>query len=304
VTDQFGRLDANVEHNANTLLWALDNWILPRKPTRFLRLKNGKFDVRRTLARGQWGASQNDVGRVFRNSNESALHVDLVPTPYFFRHPGLTRTRGSYEFLGGAADDLNAVWPVRPTRGVNRGYQAGILRDDGTLARFSAACAPTVYRGDRLPAELSGNVLVADPSGNLVSRIVVTDDGTSLRGKKAYDRGEFIASTDERFRPSICRRPRTGRCTSSISIAASSSTAASSPSICAIRSSRDRSNSRPGAAASGESCTTRSGGAPIRPSTAPRRARWSRRCRIRTAGGATPRSSCSSSVTTRPRSSR
>jgi mono/diheme cytochrome c family protein len=30
---------------------------------------------------------------------------------------------------------------------------------------------------------------------------VVNDDGTSLRGKKAYDRAEFLASTDERFRP-------------------------------------------------------------------------------------------------------
>jgi mono/diheme cytochrome c family protein/glucose/arabinose dehydrogenase len=201
VTDKFGRREANVEHNANSLLWAMDNWIYTSEVDMFLRLKNGKFDVRRTLARGQWGASQNDVGRVFRNSNESALHVDLVPTPYFTRHPGLTRTRGSYEFLGGATEDLNAVWPVRPTRGVNRGYQAEILRADGTLARFTAACAPTVYRGDRLPSELSGNVFVADPAGNLVSRIVVSDDGSSLKGKKAYDRGEFIASTDERFRP-------------------------------------------------------------------------------------------------------
>ena len=201
VTDTFGRREANVEHNANTLLWALDNWMHTSEADTFLRLKNGKFEVRRTLARGQWGASQNDMGRVFRNSNESALHVDLVPTPYFFRHPGLTRTRGSYEFLGRPADDLNVVWPVRPTRGVNRGYQAGMLRDDGSLARFTAVCAPTVYRGDRLPAELAGNVFVADPAGNLVSRIVVTDDGATLRGTKAYDRGEFIASTDERFRP-------------------------------------------------------------------------------------------------------
>ena len=61
--------------------------------------------------------------------------------------------------------------------------------------------APTVYRGDRLPAELRGNVFVAEPSGNLVSRIIVSDDGTSLRGRKAYDNAEFLASTDERFRP-------------------------------------------------------------------------------------------------------
>ncbi len=91
---------------------------------------------------------------MFRNSNESALHVDLVPTPYFARNPALIRTRGSDEFLGGTDDTLNTVWPVRPTRGVNRGYQAGILRPDGTLAAFTAACAPTVYRGDRLPSEL------------------------------------------------------------------------------------------------------------------------------------------------------
>jgi mono/diheme cytochrome c family protein/glucose/arabinose dehydrogenase len=201
VTNRYGRREANVEHNANSLFWGIDNWIHTSEVDTFLRLKDGKFEVKRTLARGQWGATQDDAGRIFRNSNESALHADLVPTVYFARNPALTRTRGSYEFLGRADDDLNAVWPVRPTRGVNRGYQNGILRADGSLARFTAVCAPTVYRGDRLPAELYGNVFVAEPAGNLVSRIVVSDDGTSLRGKKAYERAEFLASTDERFRP-------------------------------------------------------------------------------------------------------
>jgi mono/diheme cytochrome c family protein/glucose/arabinose dehydrogenase len=201
VADRFGRPDANPEHNANSLLWALDNWIYTSESDMFLRLKDGAFEVRTTLSRGQWGASQDDGGRVFRNSNESALHADLVPTPYYARNPALTRTRGSDEFLGGMDEDLNAVWPVHPTRGVNRGYQAGILREDGTLARFTAACAPTVYRGDRLPAELYGNVFVAEPAGNLVSRIIVSDEGRTLRGRKAYPRGEFVASTDERFRP-------------------------------------------------------------------------------------------------------
>ena len=76
-----------------------------------------------------------------------------------------------------------------------------MLRPDGTLDRFTAVCAPMVYRGDRLPAELYGNVFVAEPAGNLVSRIIVSDDGTTLRAQKAYERGEFLASTDERFRP-------------------------------------------------------------------------------------------------------
>ena len=44
-------------------------------------------------------------------------------------------------------------------------------------------------------------MFLVEPSANLVSRVIVTDDGTALRGKKAHERGEFIASTDERFRP-------------------------------------------------------------------------------------------------------
>ena len=167
--------------------------------TTLLRLKDGAFEVRKTLSRGQWGATQDDAGRVYRNTNSAALFVDIVPTPYYTRNPRMMRTRGSYETLD--TGDLNTVWPIRPTPGVNRGYQDGVLRPDKTLAAFTAVGAPTFYRGDRLPAELYGNVFLAEPAGNLVSRIIVTDDGTMLRGKKAYERGEFIASTDERFRP-------------------------------------------------------------------------------------------------------
>ncbi len=201
VTNTYGRLEANVEHNANSLLWALDNWIHTSETAVYLRLKQGAFEVHKTLSRGQWGASQDDAGRIYRNSNESVLHVDLVPTPYFARNPSLLRTRGSYESLRGENNDVNAVWPVGPTPGVNRGYQTGVLRPDGRLAAFTAVSAPTVYRGDHLPSELRGNVFVVDPAANLVSRILIHDDGTKLVARKAYDHTEFLTSTDERFRP-------------------------------------------------------------------------------------------------------
>ena len=101
VTSQYGRKEANVEHNANSLLWALDNNIYTSEIDIDLRLKNGKFDVRKTLSRGQWGITQDDAGRIFRNTNESALHVDIIPAHYYMRHPNLLRTRGSYESLTG-----------------------------------------------------------------------------------------------------------------------------------------------------------------------------------------------------------
>jgi mono/diheme cytochrome c family protein/glucose/arabinose dehydrogenase len=201
VTNQYGRLEADPQNNANGFYWGLDNWIHVAAADITLRLKNGAFEVRRTLRRGQWGVAEDDAGRIYRNTNESALHVDLVPTDYFARNPNLLRTRGSYERFADDNPDLNLVWPVRPTPATNRAYQFGILRADGSLARFTAVCAPVVYRGDRLPADLYGNVFVAEPAANLVSRIIVSDDGTTLRARKAYERGEFLASTDERFRP-------------------------------------------------------------------------------------------------------
>jgi len=99
-------------------------------------------------------------------------------------------------------NNINEVWPVRPNPGTNRSYQFGVTRpSNGTLVQVTAACTPMVYRGDRLPPELYGNVFVAEPAGNFVRRIVLEDDGTTLRARNAYDKAEFFSSTDERFRP-------------------------------------------------------------------------------------------------------
>jgi mono/diheme cytochrome c family protein/glucose/arabinose dehydrogenase len=201
VTNAYGRREGRPEQNANEFYWALDNRMHTALSDVYLHLKNGKFEVQRTLPRGEWGVTQDDAGRIYRNVNESALHVDLVPTPYFLRNPNLLRTRGSYEVLRDDDNAINTVWPVRPNPGTNRAYQTGIDRPDGTLAKFTSVCAPQVYRGDRLPAELYGNVFVAEPAANLVGRIIVEDDGKTLQARKAYERGEFLASTDERFRP-------------------------------------------------------------------------------------------------------
>jgi mono/diheme cytochrome c family protein/glucose/arabinose dehydrogenase len=203
VATGYGQRETNVEVNANRLYWGLDNRIYTAGTGAdlILQVRHDGIGAVKSLSRGQWGVTQDDAGRIYRNHNESVLHVDLVPTQYFARNPSLLRTRGSHERLIDPDGDVNAVWPVHTTPGTNRAYQHGILRGDGTLAAFTAACAPTVYRGDRLPAELAGNVFVAEPAANVVSRLVVTDDGTTLRARKAYERGEFVASTDERFRP-------------------------------------------------------------------------------------------------------
>jgi mono/diheme cytochrome c family protein/glucose/arabinose dehydrogenase len=201
ITADYGRREARVEQNANDLHWGLDNAIHTASADIFLRFKNGKFEAQKTLVRGEWGVTHDDSGRIYRNTNESAVHVDYVPTSYFFRNPNLVRTQGSYEALRDDADAVNVVWPARPNPGTNRAYQSGIDRPDGSLAKFTSVCAPLVYRGDRLPSDVYGNVFVAEPAANLVSRIVLSEVGTTLQARKAYERGEFLTSSDERFRP-------------------------------------------------------------------------------------------------------
>ena len=76
-----------------------------------------------------------------------------------------------------------------------------MLRSDGRLARFTAACAPFIYRGHALGDALLGDAFVCEPSGNLIKRNVVDERGGALTARHAYPDREFLASTDERFRP-------------------------------------------------------------------------------------------------------
>jgi mono/diheme cytochrome c family protein/glucose/arabinose dehydrogenase len=200
VRSDFGDRDGNPEHLANGLMWGLDNWIHNTRYDGRLRVGEGTLEHRSTEALGQWGISMDDAGRVYRNSNSDPLFVDLVPAHYFDRNPHLTRTSGRYQ----RGNEDVAVWPARPTPGVNRGYRAEEVRDDSTLARYTSASSLAVFRGDRLPDELRGDVFVPEPAGNLVQRLVLTEneDG-SITARNPYhaQRADFLTSTDERFRP-------------------------------------------------------------------------------------------------------
>ncbi len=200
VDKTFGNGNANIEHNANGLLWAMDNVMYTSEHSWNLRLKAGKFEVLPALSRGQWQISQDDAGRIYRNVNDAPLYVDYTPSSYFLRNPNTVRTRGLYELLIEQADAT--VYPVRATRGVNRGYRDPLFRPDGSATVIQGAGTPTIYRGDRYPKDLYGNAFITDSPTNLVHRFTLVDDGTGrLSAKNGYDRGEFLASSDERFRP-------------------------------------------------------------------------------------------------------
>ena len=214
---------SNPEHQPNGLMPALDNWIHNSQwPARFkyvgdARREAGKVDpkpdpnaktmdprwVRATQpGPGQWGITQDDVGRIYTNSNSDLLRVNLLPEYLLTRNPNYPTTAGVNQKV--YADQ--STYPIRATPGTNRAYQPGALTPDGKLRSVTAACAPHIYRGDLLGNDpqgrpVEGNAFICEPSANIVKREVVTDDGLAVKSTNAYDKAEFVASTDERFRP-------------------------------------------------------------------------------------------------------
>jgi mono/diheme cytochrome c family protein/glucose/arabinose dehydrogenase len=188
----------NAEHQSNGLMPALDNWIYSANHRSRLKRTAKGWIQEPTIDRGQWGITQDDLGRLYYNSNSSIFRGDRVPcySPAAHIEGPLTN-----RYLALSGD----VFPARITPGINRYFQ---LRPDGTLKSVTAACGPVVFRGDNLPADARGNAFVCEPAGNLVKRLIFTEEKGQFTTKFAYPKSEFLASTDERFRPvNACNAP-------------------------------------------------------------------------------------------------
>ncbi|MDE2922315.1 MAG: c-type cytochrome [Acidobacteriota bacterium] len=204
-----------LEHTENGLLWGLDNWIYNAKSDRRFRLRRdaegASIEVDPTLFRGQWGITQDDVGRLYYNTNSRYLFADLIPADYALADPD-HQPRGGGR---GASERLvhdESVYSIRVNPGINRGYVNSMLREDGRLAVTTSVSGLAVYRGDQFPATFRGDVFVPEPAGNVVAHFDLApgpaENGIPTLvaehrryGDPAWVEREFLASTDERFRP-------------------------------------------------------------------------------------------------------
>lgn len=192
----FGGLDSP-EHAANGLLRGLDNWIyLSQHPIR-IRFDGKQLELEPTHGYGQWGIAQDDYGRLYYTPNSNPLLMDLVAPHYAARNPRQRQFDGVYTPIS----PDKRVYPIHKTPGVNRGYQPNVLTDEGKLSRFTAACSPLIYRGHALPEDLHGDALICEPAGNLIKRKSIDENGDRPIANDVYDDREFLASSDERFRP-------------------------------------------------------------------------------------------------------
>ncbi len=196
VSNSYGT-QGNPEHTANGLLWGRDNWIY--SAAHALRYRNIRdyWEKEPAPFHGQWGITQDDYGRLFINSNSDQLRADLLPGMYLLRNPNL---KGPFGVNVQIAKD-QATFPARVNPGVNRGYQKGTLRADGTLATYTGACGPCIYRGDAFPKAFYGAAFLCEPTANMVRCNFLTEKDGLITGTNAFPGSEFLASMDERFRP-------------------------------------------------------------------------------------------------------
>ena len=186
----------NVEHQPNGLMMHIDNWIYNAKSNFRYQLKNGKWIKEPTSFRGQWGITKDNFGRLYYNNNSTQLVGDYVLPNTAIKNPYYKPNA----ILNNTLTPDQRVYPLHATS-VNRGYQKGVLDKDSILVNVTSACGPMIYRGDQFSKEYNENAFVCAPEANLVKRNILTFKDNKVEASQAIPNREFIAATDEGFRP-------------------------------------------------------------------------------------------------------
>ncbi|MCP4786279.1 MAG: c-type cytochrome [Fuerstiella sp.] len=176
----------------------------------------------------QFGHSMDDWGTRFVCSNSNHIQQVIFPQGYLTRNPylvasGLIRSIAA----DGASAQVFRISPPEPWRIVRQKWRAAdkgyklIINSDGGWefipldptkkkgavpteypeGYFTSATGITIYRGNAYPHRYHGNAFVGDVGGNLVHRKILHTDSVVYRADRADKGQEFLACTDNWFRP-------------------------------------------------------------------------------------------------------
>jgi putative membrane-bound dehydrogenase-like protein len=217
----------NVQAVVNSLKWRLDNQIV------FAGGRNGGdlvHDGKRVFSiRGQdvslnpqtlelspitggeqFGLSFDDWGNRFVCNNSNHIEQVVFEDRYLRRNPYFAVSEAIRTIAKeGPAATVFRRSPPEPWRVVRtrrRVSDPAVLRtlphtEQFAIGYFTSAAGVTIYRGDAYPPAYRGNAFIGDVGGNLVHRKTLTRDGVLITARRADENTEFVASTDNWFRP-------------------------------------------------------------------------------------------------------
>ncbi len=216
---------SNPQHNFNTPIYGLDNWIylanggiirtetyadlfgdsgskvrfygiddapqLPQNAGNLnVRFKPDSHEIEMRSVRSQYGHTFDAWGRHFLISNAHHHFHEAIAREYVDRNPNLP-LRSAIHYTpehGNAAE----VYPITQ----NPEHQ--LLTDRGV---FTSASGLTWYLGGAFPEEFNNVNFVAESVHNLVHADVVERKGTVFTAKRLLEGREFLSSKDSWFRP-------------------------------------------------------------------------------------------------------
>jgi putative membrane-bound dehydrogenase-like protein len=221
---------SNSEQLINSLQWGLDNWVYgcagmyggtirsvekPDMPPVELRSRGVRFhpeqpgSLEPTSGGGQFGLAADDGQRWLTNTNSQHLRHIILPDHYLRRNRLLPISAVTLDIPDhGAACKVYRLSPfeawrvertARRARGPDaRRFPATELVPGGYI---TSGCSPVVYMAELFPESYRGNTFICDPANNLVHRDLLVPRGATFTAHRADADHEFLASTDNWFRP-------------------------------------------------------------------------------------------------------
>jgi putative membrane-bound dehydrogenase-like protein len=217
---------SNPQHNVNTPILGLDNWIyiaheraigsevfkdqfgdrggevyfvdqpdgvrLPENANgRNIRMRPDRHELELLASSTQYGHTFDVWGNHFLVNNSNHAMHSVIAGQYLSRNPKLlvARSTSSLPDHGNAAE----VFPITKTR------DRQLLTDVGVM---TSACSITAYSGGAFPDEFNTlTTFVAEPVSNIVHVDRLKPDGSTFVASRVREKKEFLASTDMWSRP-------------------------------------------------------------------------------------------------------
>jgi putative membrane-bound dehydrogenase-like protein len=207
--------EGNQQHRVNGLRWGLDGWLYVGNGDsggeiesvktkkriaiggRDLRIRPDTGEMEAQSGNTQFGRECDDWGNWFGGNNSEPMWHYTLDDHYLRRNPHI------------AAPSVRKVVSVTPGNAQIFPASKTLMRfnDFHTANRFTSACSPMIYRDHLLGDDFYGNSFVCEPVHNLVHREIVFADGATFTSRRpdTEKESEFLASTDNWFRPTMAR---------------------------------------------------------------------------------------------------
>ncbi len=210
-----GFTPGNQQHRFNGFELGLDGWIYAANGDsggtvkslatgktmsisgRDIRFRPDTGQMETVSASTQYGRRRDDWGNWFGNNNPTWLWHVTLPEHYLRRNSNLAVKSVKHELAN--YDDSTRVFPastsmVRPNQ-------------PWSLNHVTSGCSPTPYRDDWFGPEFTTSVFASEPVHNVVHREVLERSGDGFTSHRAAgeEQSEFLASTDNWFRPTTTR---------------------------------------------------------------------------------------------------